>query len=205
MGAGLAATIALLTQKGFVEKATPEALQRERKQAEKRAWLAEQKRIDRLRELEKEKEKERNRERNQKGRGGHRDDRDWYREEQEARYAERERAREVEERFRHYIPDVNLEYHDEHGRKLNAKEAFRQLSHKFHGKASGKMKTEKRLKKIEDELKMEKMSSSDTPLGTANALLERTKAAGAAHVVLSIGNRGFVRVAISAQLPNLCD
>ncbi|KNC96399.1 U4/U6-U5 snRNP complex subunit SNU66 [Spizellomyces punctatus DAOM BR117] len=191
VASGLAATVALLSQKGFVEKASAEVLERERKQSEKRAWLAEQRKRDLLREIQKEKEKERNKERN-KARGGGDRDRDWYREEQEARYAERERAREVEERFRHYIPDVNLDYHDEYGRKLNAKEAFRQLSHKFHGKASGKMKTEKRLKKIEDELKMEKMSSTDTPLGTANALLERTKAAGAAHVVLSVGNRGVL-------------
>ncbi|KAI9004716.1 SART-1 protein [Gaertneriomyces semiglobifer] len=196
VGSSLGAAISLLSQKGFLDKATPEHLERERKQAEKRKWLAEQKKRDLLRELEKEKEKQRNRERNQKG-GNRHDydlDRDWYREEQEARQAERERIREIEERFKHYTPDVNLVYHDEYGRNLNAKEAFRQLSHKFHGKASGKMKTEKRLKKIEDELRMQQMSSIDTPLGTANALLERTKAVGAAHVVLSVGNRGYVRL-----------
>ncbi|KAK4337390.1 hypothetical protein RND71_043337 [Anisodus tanguticus] len=33
-----------------------------------------------------------------------------------------------------YKPDVKLEYNDDNGRKLNAKEAFRVLSHKFHGK-----------------------------------------------------------------------
>ncbi len=34
---------------------------------------------------------------------------------------------------------------------MNAKEAFRYLSHRFHGKGSGKKKTEKRMKKMEEE------------------------------------------------------
>lgn len=50
-----------------------------------------------------------------------------------------------------YKPDFKLEYIDQGGRKLNQKEAFRQLSHRFHGKASGKKKTEKRQKKHEEE------------------------------------------------------
>jgi U4/U6.U5 tri-snRNP-associated protein 1 len=54
---------------------------------------------------------------------------------------------------RDYRPDVKLEYHDEFGRSMNQKEAFKHLSHMFHGKGSGKQKTEKRLKKIDDEKK----------------------------------------------------
>lgn len=52
-----------------------------------------------------------------------------------------------------YKPDVKLQYNDEFGREMNQKEAFKHLSHMFHGKGSGKQKTEKRLKKIEDEKK----------------------------------------------------
>ncbi|KAM0719521.1 hypothetical protein Q7P37_003651 [Cladosporium fusiforme] len=52
---------------------------------------------------------------------------------------------------RDYRPDVKLQYHDEFGRSMNQKEAFKHLSHMFHGKGSGKQKTEKRLKKIDDE------------------------------------------------------
>jgi U4/U6.U5 tri-snRNP-associated protein 1 len=48
---------------------------------------------------------------------------------------------------------VKLKYTDEYGRDMNQKEAFKHLSHMFHGKGSGKQKTEKRLKKIEDEKK----------------------------------------------------
>lgn len=50
-----------------------------------------------------------------------------------------------------YKPDVKLEYVDDSGRMLNQKEAFRQLSHRFHGKGSGKKKTEKRSKKQQEE------------------------------------------------------
>ncbi len=53
----------------------------------------------------------------------------------------------------HYRPDVKLEYVDDNGRRVNEKEAFRLLSHRFHGKGSGKKKTEKRAKKqLEEEV-----------------------------------------------------
>ncbi|KAI5370196.1 Putative SNU66/SART1 family protein [Septoria linicola] len=61
-------------------------------------------------------------------------------------------ARLLADKFnREYRPEVKLQYHDEHGREMNQKEAFKHLSHAFHGKGSGKQKTEKLLKKMEDE------------------------------------------------------
>lgn len=51
-----------------------------------------------------------------------------------------------------YKPNVKLEYIDDNNQKLTPKEAFRYLSHKFHGKGPGKNKIEKRLKKIEHEV-----------------------------------------------------
>ena len=57
-----------------------------------------------------------------------------------------------------YIPNVKLEYVDDGGRLMNEKEAFRHLSHKFHGKGSGKIKTEKRMKKVMEESMMKNMS-----------------------------------------------
>lgn len=50
-----------------------------------------------------------------------------------------------------FKPNVKLEYIDDEGRVLNSKEAFRYLSHKFHGKGPGKNKIEKRLKKAMQE------------------------------------------------------
>ena len=70
-------------------------------------------------------------------------------------------SRQQAEAFKNYKPNVNLKYIDDHGREMNQKEAFKHLSHQFHGKGSGKQKTEKHLKKVEDEKKREAMSSLD--------------------------------------------
>ncbi|KAI9812385.1 MAG: hypothetical protein M1832_000420 [Thelocarpon impressellum] len=66
---------------------------------------------------------------------------------------------------RDYRPHVELKYTDEHGRSLGAKEAFKHLSHQFHGKGSGKQKTEKRIKKIEDEKRREAVGVLDASKG----------------------------------------
>ena len=71
---------------------------------------------------------------------------------------------------------------------LNSKEAFRYLSHRFHGKGSGKMKTEKRMKKMAEESMMKNMSSTDTPLQTLEKLRERQKESATPYVVLT-GNK----------------
>jgi U4/U6.U5 tri-snRNP-associated protein 1 len=78
-----------------------------------------------------------------------------------------------------YKPNIELKYVDEHGRRMGQKEAFKHLSHQFHGKGSGKGKTEKRLKKIEDEKKREAMSTLDssqhTGMHNAQATTSRNK------------------------------
>lgn len=81
-----------------------------------------------------------------------------------------------------YKPSVNLEYTDDHGRSLDRKEAFKHLSHQFHGKGSGKGKTEKRLKKIDDEKRREAQSMFDASqnggmsVATAQQLKKRREA-----------------------------
>ncbi|UJR33324.1 hypothetical protein I4U23_020774 [Adineta vaga] len=85
----------------------------------------------------------------------------------------------------HYRPDVKLEYVDDNGRRINEKEAFRALSHRFHGKGSGKKKTEKRAKKQAEEDAMKKMSSVDTPLQTCNLLKQKQIQLQQPYVILS--------------------
>ena len=87
-----------------------------------------------------------------------------------------------------YKPNVKLEYIDDSGRRLNQKEAFRFLSHKFHGKGSGKLKSEKRMKKVEEENMMKNMSSTDTPLHTLEKLRDRQKQGATPYVILT-GNK----------------
>ena len=112
--------------------------------------------------------------------------------EYENRLREQQEARQNLEAFKNYKPDVNIVYYDEFGRELTPKEAWKALSHKFHGKGSGKGKTEKRLKKIAEERKKEAMASGDTPLSMNQAFQIRQEKAGQAHFVLSVGNHGYV-------------
>ena len=98
-----------------------------------------------------------------------------------------------------YQPSVELRYHDEFGRSLDQKEAFKHLSHQFHGtspltcagiimlfreitnyvtgKGSGKGKTDKRLKKIEDEKRRlaESMLDASQNVGMSSATAQQTK------------------------------
>ncbi|XP_076342189.1 U4/U6.U5 tri-snRNP-associated protein 1-like [Tachypleus tridentatus] len=90
-----------------------------------------------------------------------------------------------------YKPDVKLEYIDDSGRLLDAKEAFRYLSHKFHGKGPGKNKVDKRAKKLEQEAKLRQMSSTDTPLNTVNLMQEKQKELQSPYLILSGGNKAL--------------
>ncbi|KAI8098742.1 SART-1 protein [Halteromyces radiatus] len=183
VGHGLAATLSLLTQKGLMKKATPAQIERDRIVADQIKWQAESRK----------REQQLNRQIQQRNSGsGERDRHRDYDVERQKEREERDRLREQQLRMENYKPDVFLEYVDDQGHVLNTKEAFRYQSHKFHGKTSGKGKTEKRMQKLEEERKLNMMSSTDTPLNLAGALLERQQKTGNAHVVLSVGNRGVV-------------
>lgn len=65
----------------------------------------------------------------------------------------------INENLATYNPDVKLSYRDEAGTELNTKEAFKYLSHKFHGVGPGKGKIDKKLKKIQQQ--RDKNSSSN--------------------------------------------
>ena len=81
---------------------------------------------------------------------------------QQNNYRDQQESRQLAEHFnKDYKPNVDLKYIDEYGRSMNQKEAFKHLSHQFHGKGSGKQKTEKTLKKIEDEKRKLAQSSLD--------------------------------------------
>ncbi|XP_046471881.1 U4/U6.U5 tri-snRNP-associated protein 1 [Neodiprion pinetum] len=95
-----------------------------------------------------------------------------------------------------FKPNVKLEYIDDDGHVLSAKEAFRYLSHKFHGKGPGKNKVEKRMKKSEQEVLMKRMSSTDTPLGTLNLLQAKQKETQSPYIVLS-GSKQLQTTSIS--------
>ncbi|KAJ8502715.1 hypothetical protein ONZ45_g11498 [Pleurotus djamor] len=175
---GMASTLNILRQQGIL--ATPAAGQVEREQTQLRRdqWLAEQRYRIAQREVER-----------LQARGGNKDQ---TQREYENRLREQQEARDNLDAFKNYKPDVEIKYYDEFGRSLTPKEAWKALSHKFHGKGSGRMKTEKRLKKIAEEKKKEAMASGDTPLSMSKAFQQRQEKTGQAHFVLSVGNRGAV-------------
>lgn len=69
--------------------------------------------------------------------------------------------------------------------QLTPKEAFRIISHKFHGKGPGKMKQEKRMKQFYEELKLKQMKSSDTPSMSVERMREAQALNKTPYLVLS--------------------
>ncbi|KAH7416147.1 hypothetical protein KP509_14G077700 [Ceratopteris richardii] len=68
---------------------------------------------------------------------------------------------------------------------MTPKEAFRKLSHKFHGKGPGKMKQEKRMKQYEEEMKLKQMSSGDTPLMSMEKMRDAQAKLHTPYIVIS--------------------
>ena len=180
VGSGVAGVLNLLRQQGALKTQTAEEAERERIQKQRDLWLADYRRRQAEREMER-----------MRLRGANMDQaqREW-----ENRVREQNEARDALEAFRNYKPDINIVYHDEFGRQMTPKEAWKSLSHRFHGRTSGRMKTEKRLKKIEEERKELKMSAGDTVTGMTDAFARRQQKTGEAHMVLTVGNKGSVQM-----------
>ncbi|KAJ8477143.1 hypothetical protein OPV22_020870 [Ensete ventricosum] len=81
--------------------------------------------------------------------------------------------------------EIRIERTDEFGRIMTPKEAFRMLSHKFHGKGPGKMKQEKRMKQYQEDLKTKQMKASDTPLLAVEKMREAQAQLKTPYLVLS--------------------
>ncbi|KAJ1023724.1 hypothetical protein NDA18_004707 [Ustilago nuda] len=178
IGRGMASTLSFLRQQGMLPQTNPELKSREEQQRQYDAWLS-------ARRLE-----EQSREQARLASKASGSSIDQFSREAANRNRELEEARLAQDRFRDYKPDVEIKYHDEFGRDLDQKEAWKHLSHVFHGKKPGTKKMEKRLKKIEDEKKRERMAAGDTPTGMMGAFMSRSERTGKAHMVLSVGSRG---------------
>ncbi|CCD67759.1 SNU66/SART1 family protein [Caenorhabditis elegans] len=84
-----------------------------------------------------------------------------------------------------YKPDVNISYVDRKGREMDAKDAYRELSYKFHGRNPGKKQLEKRANRKDKEERMLKTNSYDTPLGTLDKQRKKQKQLSTPYLVLS--------------------
>lgn len=159
---GLGATLNMLTQRGLVVKKDEDlnALYRDRER-----FLSEKQKREADIERKARAQRERDRASGKLDHMSARDREEYAR--QENRFRDQMESRAITEVFnREYKPDVQLKYVDEFGRSMNQKEAFKHLSHQFHGKGSGKQKTEKHLKKIVDDKKREAQSTLDASQAT---------------------------------------
>lgn len=172
---GLASTLSILRNQGLIQEVTPEQRAREQEQKEYDHWLAVRRAEDQVRAAELAASKAQGSAKDQATR------------EYENRQRELEDARRAQDKFRDYKPDIDIKYHDEFGRVLNNHEAWKRLSHTFHGRMPGKKKQEQRLQRIEEERKREKMLAGDTPSGMTKAFAERQERSGQAHMVLGVG------------------
>lgn len=158
VGAGMGAALALLRERGLVQNANNEDKFdgfRDRAEFLGKKRLLEAELDDLARH-----QRERDRSSGKLDKMSVRDREEWAR--QQNNWRDHQQSRRMAELFQSgYKPNVELRYTDDHGRSLDQKEAFKHLSHHFHGKGSGKGKTEKLLKKIEDEKRREAQSLFD--------------------------------------------
>jgi len=155
---GLGATLSMLSQRGLIKQNTEQDINALHRQRDR--FLTEKQKREAAVEAKARSQRERDRNTGKLDRMSAREREDYARRENESR-AQME-SRQMTDIFnREYKPDVQLKYVDEFGRSMNQREAFKHLSHQFHGKGSGKQKTEKHLKKIEDDKKRESQSTLD--------------------------------------------
>ncbi|KAL2882463.1 hypothetical protein SGCOL_002203 [Colletotrichum sp. CLE4] len=158
LNTGMGSALALLRERGLIKDS--HGAERNMSERQKAEFLAEKRRLER--EQEDRAKYQRERDRN----SGRLDSMSVRDREERARQAnahrELQQSRVVDELFKkHYKPNVELKYVDDHGRSLDQKEAFKHMSHQFHGKGSGKGKTDKLLKKIEEERRREAKPTFD--------------------------------------------
>lgn len=155
---GMGAALALLRERGLVKESNGASLnERDRRHAQ---FLAEKNR--RLAKIEEDARRQRERDRTSGllDRMTQREKEEYARKQNIQR--EYQTSRVLNEMFqRDYTPNFEIKYTDDHGRNLDTKEAFKHMSHQFHGKGSGKGKTDKLLKKIEADKKREAASFLD--------------------------------------------
>lgn len=107
---GLASTLSILRHQGLVKERSAEEMELDRAQKERAAWVAERRRMDIERELEKKRSKE-------LGSAKDQHQREWENRQLSQKYAQAEL-----ESYSSYKPVVNLTYHDEFGRNQTPKE-----------------------------------------------------------------------------------
>lgn len=159
---GLGATLALLKQRGVI--ATSESGDKNALFRERQKFLADKQRAEEAAERLRKEQRERERNSTRWHNMTPREREEWARKNNAA--ADQMESRKLADIFnKEYKPGFQLSYVDDHGRHLNEKEAFKMLSHQFHGKGSGNTKTKKHL----DKIAAEKRKLAESALETSRA------------------------------------
>ncbi|KAL7795224.1 SART-1 protein [Trichoderma ceciliae] len=179
VGAGMGAALALLRERGLLESSARGGNYEDFKARDD--FITKKKGLEGELDEQTRQQRERDRTSGRLDRMSVREREEWAR--QQNTHRDHQQSKRMAELFSvGYKPNVELKYVDDHGRRLDRKEAFKHLSHQFHGKGSGKGKTEKRLKKIDDEKRREAQSMFDASqnagmnLATAQQLKKRREA-----------------------------
>lgn len=179
VGEGMGAALALLRERGLIDTSSKSGSYEDFKAREE--FLAKKRILETELEEQTRHQRERDRMSGRLDRMSVREREEWAR--QQNTHRDYQQSKRLAELFNAtYKPNVELKYVDDHGRRLDQKEAFKHMSHQFHGKGSGKGKTEKLLKKIDDEKRREAQSMFDASqnagmtLATAQQLKKRREA-----------------------------
>ncbi|KAF1943097.1 hypothetical protein EJ02DRAFT_453619 [Clathrospora elynae] len=173
---GLGATLALLRQRGLVSQT--DAGDKNAHYRDRQKFLADKLKAEGDAERQRKAARERERGSARWNTMTPREREEWAR--KQNTHADMSESRRLADIFnKEYKPNVELNYVDEHGRQMNQKEAFKQLSHQFHGKGSGNTKTKKYLDKVVAEKKKMAESSLEASRsgggGLTNALDNQAK------------------------------
>ncbi|ETS73345.1 hypothetical protein PFICI_14950 [Pestalotiopsis fici W106-1] len=174
IGVGIGSALQLLRERKVIRESGADELNETYRHQQ--AFLAEKRKREAAIDQNTRLQRERDRASGKLDRMSVREREDWARRQNEMR--DQQTSRQMAELYnREYKPNVQLKYVDEHGRSLDQKDAFRQLSHQFHGKGSSKGKMDKRLKKIEDEKRRESQSILDSSQNAnmSSATAQQTK------------------------------
>lgn len=171
---GLGATLALLKERNIID-ADSEGAQKNDHFRHRELFLAEQARLVAQIDEDAKKQRERDRASGFLDRMSARDREEYARKQNAEREFKLSSIR--ASLLKKYKFNVELKYVDDMGRHLNQKEAFKELSHQFHGKTSGKGKTDKKLSKIDQEKRRMAHSIFDASedAGMSNATAQQTK------------------------------
>jgi U4/U6.U5 tri-snRNP-associated protein 1 len=158
VGESMGAALSLLRERGFVKPEGGEELHE--RYLHKQAFLAKTAKIAAEQEEYVKQQRERDRASGKLDRMSVRDREEYLRSQNTHR--DLQQSRRLAEMFdKEFKPSFEIKYTDEHGRTLNRREAWKQLSYSFHGRGSGPAAVDRRLKRIEQEKQREAQSMLD--------------------------------------------